>query len=326
MKEQAARMLKILHFNKGFDNPEKWVHYAISNHFEKVNAIKLNSCPDCGSETSILRGQFIYYSSLARLQECSRCGIIFSDIRIAPEIIQYHFEQSYKDEAYFLQKRSRIFRQITNLVALNIKHGGNVLDIGGAKGHLLSMLQKERPDLKYVLNDLSKDACDFAKKEYGFDTIEGGINELERVTNKFDYIILSDVIYYENEIKKLWDVLPNLMSDRGTLIIRIPNKIRIIIFWQFIKNLITNKEKLDKQDKIKFFNPEHLFIFSCMYLKRRLKNIGFNQVDIIPSELLRNSENKNHIPFYYYLSKLIGFISFARIIITPSLLVVAKKK
>lgn len=318
-------MLEILQFNKGFTHPEKWIEYGITNKFNKTKADKLEECPDCGARSFGYIGQFIYYSTLVNLLECAHCGLIFTDTRIDPKVISYHFEKAYKDEEYFISQRRRIFEQITRIADKVVPQGGKILDVGGAKGHLLATLKTHRPDLKFMLNDLSKNACDFAESKYGFQTILGGINELEKISSRFDVVILSDVIYYEPELSRLWAVLPRLVSENGTIIIRVPNKLALIRFWQFMKCTIFPAGS-EMQDRIKFFNPEHLFVFSQRYLSTRLKSIGFQQVVTVPSELLVKGPDDLMHPFLYYVCRMLSIISFGKFVITPSQFILAKKQ
>ena len=328
MQEQKAKILEVLQYNRGFIHPEKWIEYGITHKFKLIKADKIEECPDCSARSSEFVGQFVYYSTLVNLQKCAQCGLVFTDTRIDPNVISAHFEQAYKDEEYFLHRRSRIFTQISRIVDSVAPQGGRILDVGGAKGHLLATLKKHRPDLNFVLNDLSKDACDHAESKYGFQTILGGINELEQVSSRFDVIVLSDVIYYEPELRKLWDVLSSLVAENGTIIIRVPNKLALIRFWLFMSRAISRIRTVDNemQDNIKFLNPEHLFVFSRSYLLIRLKSIGFNQVVATPSELLINGRSDLVRPFIYYLCKMLSIISFGKLIITPSLLVIARNE
>lgn len=326
MKEQKNEMIELLKFNKGFTDPERWVEYGITHNFQKIKAEKLKECPDCNARSIKHIGQFVYYSTLVNLQACSQCGLVFTDTRIDPKVISSHFEKAYKDEKYFLHRRRRIFDQIARIADNVAPRGGRVLDVGGAKGHLLARLQKRRPDLNLVLNDLSIEACDHAESIYGFETIWGGIKELELVQVRFDVIILSDVIYYEPDLRKLWDVLPCLLSENGTIIIRVPNKLALIRLWQLINRAIPRPADRKINDKIKFFNPEHLFVFCRRYLLTRLKKLGFHQVHAIPSELLLRDPQDLWHPLFYHFGKIIWMLSFGKIVITPSLLVVAQNK
>jgi hypothetical protein len=114
-------------------------------------------------------------------------------------------------------------------------------------------------------------------------------------------------------------------SENGTVIIRVPNKFALIFFWQFLIRVISQHKDNEMRDHIKFFNPEHLFVFSKRYLLTRLKSIGFQKVIAFPSELLIQDNTDLRHPFFYYLCKVCSTISFGKIIISPSLLLIAKK-
>jgi len=326
MKNQKVQMLELLRSNKGFTQPEKWIEYGINNNFKKVHAIELEECPDCGSRSFTFIGQFVYYSTLINLQLCTQCGLAFTDKRIDPNIIQTHFEHAYKEEVYFLEQRGRIFEQISKIADSVTPQGGKILDVGGAKGHLLATLKKRRPDLSCVLNDLSREACDYAESKYGFETLLGSITDIELTTSQFDVIILSDVLYYESELHKLWAILPNIIAKNGSIIIRVPNKFTLIRLWQFISCAISSSENNEMRHEIKFFNPEHLYVFSRQYLLNKMKHLGFDQVFAIPSQLLIQNRTDLLPLFFYILSKILSIISLGKIIITPSVLVIAQNK
>lgn len=317
-------MLEVLQFNKGFIHPVRWIDYGLSHNFRKVQAEELQECPDCKWRSFDVVGQYIYYSTLVSLRACTRCGLLFSDKRIDSRVIQSHFEQAYKDEVYFLDRRRRIFDQICTVADLAAVEGGNVLDVGGAKGHLLATLKKRRPDLHVVLNDLSQEACNYAAQKYGFRTLCGDVNALQSKAFKFGVIIMSDVIYYEPELYKLWRALPDLISKNGVLIIRVPNRYLLIRLWQFVIRAVESRMKSEMQDHIKFFNSEHLYVFSRRYLVTRLKELGFTHVTAVPSDLLVRNPGDFWRPLYFYLCKMLSILSFGRLIFTPSMLVIAK--
>lgn len=324
MEEQWQEMLDLLRYNKCFPNPEDWVKYGINHNFKRVKSEKLERCPDCSSRIFKPFGQYIYYSTLLKLQNCTNCGLVFSDTRIDPIVIKSHFEQTYKNDTYFLYRRRRIFEQISTLVDRLAPLEAKILDIGGAKGHLLSILKLSRPDLEVWLNDLSKIACDYAASEYGFKTIPGGISDISALNNRFDLIIMSDVIYYEPEIHKLWAVLPKLLTQNGSVIIRVPNRLAIISLCQLLFKTFSSDKLKKNQDRISFFNPEHLYIFSSQYLQKRLKGLGFTSVTTLPSELLSIDRTDLRHSLYYCLCKILWHFTAGNLIASPSVLIVAQ--
>jgi SAM-dependent methyltransferase len=323
MEEKKNDMLAILQGNKGFDRPEQWIDYGMEHNFKPIKAVKLDYCPDCGNRIFKGIGQYIYFSTLIKLMKCKKCGLILSDTLIDPQEIQFHFEYTYKDEEYFQKRRNRIFNQIARLVDKVTPPRGSVLDIGGAKGHLLSIIKKRRGDLKLVLNDLSKDACDFAANTFTLDTVCCNIEGLGRISSRFSTVLMIDVLYYMPDLNEVWKLLPHLVAKGGAVVIRVPNKFPLILFFQRIAQLFASHEKRKLWDRINFFNPEHIYVFTRDFLVSRLRSLGFSETVTLPSELLVPARRGLWHAFFYRIARALWTASHGKIIITPGFLVVA---
>lgn len=318
-------IIEILKQNGGFPRPEEWVLYAKQHHFRKVPSRKLEVCPDCYSHSREKLGQFIYYSNLICLYECRGCDLVYTDTIIDHSTIEKHFEGAYKDECYFNEMRKYVFKEISDLVKQLAPTGGDVLDVGGAKGHLLGMVGERRPDLRMGLNDLSSTACQWASSHYQIKVFCGKFTACE-FRQMFDVITMIDVIYYETDLHMLWDRATSLINDGGYLIVRIPNKITLIrVYLKFFSVIFRSSR--DLQATIKFLNPEHIYIFSRKYLRQRLASLGFEEVIFFPSALLARKPWLRWIyKLWYQIAQLVHRGSLGRFIITPSLTVVARIK
>jgi len=326
MTDDRQYWLDILTHNQGFAEPDKWVSYARSHGFKRVKATKLDSCPDCCSGTSIRVGQYVYYSTLINLRRCSGCDLIYSDTRLDPCVIQDHFEIAYKDEFYFTEQRARIFDYVARLVDTFSPPTGRVIDIGGAQGHLLAALQRRRHDLSLTLNDVSEKACADAARVYKLQTVCCSINDLILVPEQFDVALLIDVMYYEPEIRGLWNAVSQLVKDSGTLIIRVPNYLALMNRSRRILQLVANTQLRGTTTSVRLFNPEHVFVFSRTYLRSRLRNLGFNRVAFLPSPLLsRRSRLKHLYTGYYKAAAVLHALTFGTVTITPSVVVIARR-
>ena len=141
---------EILKANLGFDDLENWVSYAKKNDFKKVAAKKITNCPDCKSDKKNSFGQYIYYSNLIHLLHCNKCGLIYSNARIDQSVIKQHFETAYKDQNYFSVKRSKVFKQISDLINKHCKQNSQIIDYGGACGFQLDAIKKDRKDINCI--------------------------------------------------------------------------------------------------------------------------------------------------------------------------------
>ena len=242
---------KILQANHGFADPAGWIDYAIRNDFKRVRSDPVVACPDCGGRPMHRAvGQYVYYSSLVRLLECSTCHLVWADARIDPRIIAEHFETAYKGNDYFEDRRGPIFRHLQLLVNQHAPHGGHVLDLGGAEGHLLSQIATHRPDLTCTVHDISERAARTARERFNLQTICGPISALQDEALRFDVVLASDVLYYEPDLATAWSVISSLLRDGGTLLIRVPNKLHLIRVTQAIRRALHSPTALRSDDRV----------------------------------------------------------------------------
>ena len=328
MQKDNEYFLNILRENTGFSPAHRWVQFAREHNFKRVKCQKLNRCPDCKNENLTTFGQYIYYSNIFHIKYCPDCGLFFSDTLLDHNIILKHFESSYKDEYYFSEQRKHIFRYVTQLVDKNTPLNGQVLDIGGGKGHLLNMLKNIRPDLEVKLNDISKNSCAFCRENFGIDSVCCNIPDLSGLKGNYNTILLIDVIYYEPLLHDMFETVNKLLSpERGTLIIRIPNKLELIKVFQLKLNLLGSAAKKFFQSRVKYFNPEHIYIFSKAYLKRKLIKLGFDNISFIPSPLLYEGQKEEDTgrQILFKAAKIINRLSFGCSVLTPSMIIIAGK-
>jgi 2-polyprenyl-3-methyl-5-hydroxy-6-metoxy-1,4-benzoquinol methylase len=321
----ARAKLRAILRAQGFHDPEPWLESAERWQLREVPAEKLSGCPDCRSLPFRALGQYVYYSHLVVLRECLGCGLVYADTRLPREVLTSHFEHAYKEDAYFEEERRDIFRQLVDLVARNAPPAGRVLDIGGATGLLMAQVKKRRPDLAITITDLSEQACGIAAARYGFATLCGGVEALADLDAPFDVVVLSDVIYYEPDIRQLWAALPALTSPGGTVLIRVPNKLRLIRTWQVLMRSFPHGWP-EERTRIRFFNPEHLFIFSRSFLLGRLRRLGFTHVRAVPSRVLRKHGLAGLAGrLWNGLSRAAFALTAGRLIISPAMLVIASR-
>jgi predicted TPR repeat methyltransferase len=318
------RVLDILRSNSGFRRPEEWLARAVSAKFERVQSQTFVACPDCGGGSREL-GRQVYYSTSMGLRRCAACDLAFIDTRLAFTTTASHFEETYKDDAYFETKRAPVFAQLARLVSTHAPGAGSVLDVGGAKGHLLVRLRDDRPDLRLTLTDISRVACAYAAERHRLRAVHGGVDAIESISERFDVIVLSDVLYYEPELTRLWRVLRERLTPSGTLIIRIPNHHRVIVTVEALKRLFRSARARRMSQTLCMFNSEHLYAFSRRYLKRRLHGLGFGAVAVHPSALSRSTRAPVLTSAWTRLANAAWRMTGGRLALSPSVIVVAQR-
>lgn len=324
MQEIENRIRAVLQNNVGFENISDWMEYAIKHDFRPVKAVRVPHCPDCsGAPRSGTWGQYVYYSTLIHLIECGSCGLVWADANIDPSTVLDHFEVAYKDNRYFRVSREAIFEHLSNVISRLSPKGASILDIGGARGDLMAKVVARRPDLRVVINDISKEATDWAAEHFGFATLTGSANDLAVHRDRYDVVVLSDVLYYEPNIKVLWNALSRLIRKGGSIVIRVPNKYFMIRLGQFWYRFTRTKSQQGMQDKISFFNPEHIFVLRYKYIHNRLMSMGFKEVEITPSPLLGGGNAYSLGPLFFQLA--VKVIKMSGYCLTPAMLVIGSK-
>ena len=324
MPETEQRVRAILEHNVGFQDPQRWIAYASAHAFKEVRAHKVVRCPDCaGTARGRPWGQYVYYSTLIRLEECAGCGLVWADAHIDPDVVRAHFEVAYKDDQYFRDVRRATFEHLVDVIDRHAPRGARVLDIGGARGDLMAQVATRRADLKVVVNDVSEVATSWAARHFGLATLTGDAGVLAAHREQYGIVVLSDVLYYEPNLRVLWDALSRLVAPGGAVVIRVPNKTVPIRLGQLYYRLIRSRARRLMQDRIPFFNPEHIFIFRQQYLHRRLAKMGFQQVRALPSPPAVGSLGAGVTSAFFRVSQAVNWLSRYQIVVTPSMLVVA---
>jgi len=318
-------MLEILRQNVGFDSPQRWLDYALKHAFQRVHAVPITECPDCGSSPRRQLGQYVYYSTLIRLRECANCGLIWADAKLPPSVVGRHFDRVYKDDLYFVKARRLVFSHMAELIDQLTRPRARILDVGGAKGHLMHQVRTRRPDVRIVVNDISEESTRWASEKFGFDTICGDAQALARHDGTYDLVVLSDVLYYIADVAAFWAIVSRLLAPGGVLLIRVPNKLASIKFCQGLKlagRAVGVHNGL--QDRVPCFNPEHIYVFSLRYLQRRLKTLGFEIVRVMPSpSICRGSRLADAmLTGTFRVLTAVSRLTWERLTLSPSMVVI----
>lgn len=306
----------------GFDDPGPWRAFAQAHAFRPVSSVAVPQCPDCGANSRGVWGQYIYFSTLLRLRECERCALVWADRRIEPSALQQHFERAYKDAEYFELSRRPIFQHLVEEIAQRTPIGGRVLDIGGATGELMALLRSRRPDIDATVVDVSVEAVATASLRHGLRAIAGDAEVIASLSEEYDTIVLSDVLYYEPNLRALWDAIRVRLKDGGCAVIRLPNKAGVILAIQRLRDWIHGNPRA-VQSTVRGFNPEHLYIIRRAYLQARVEALGFRDFIAQPSPPLRSPLSGWIGHAFFLFSRVAWMLSARSLVITPGVVITA---
>ena len=194
----------------------------------------IKSCPYCASEDSVkvlIRGKNDFNNKInfectshnaqnieqwkPTLYKRRHCDLVFS------EFIGTNFSENYTkvvDEAYldhieFKKKTFKLFlKKIQNYLNKDI----NVLEIGSYYGILGNLI---KPYVKsYSGLELSSHAADFSRKKFNLNIIEESLEKYLGKDNKFDLIIMTDVIEHLDNPFLVLSLIEKNLNDNGKFI------------------------------------------------------------------------------------------------------------
>lgn len=221
----------------------------------------VNSCPCCESCNTI---QSFYDWNGILYQVCRGCKTIFQNPRII-----FEYEEKYWGEVVDPDGKKRILTterdaKIKNWYGNTIKYvnslsPGKILDVGAGLGYFLSALNSEWD--KYAL-ETSSYASDFIKAQYPDIKVQQCLLEDASFgNNQFDVIMFYHVIEHLENPKKELNILNNMLSKNGVLIVGTPNigSIAAKIF----------------QGNFRLYGSGHLCLFNPKSLNQILVETGF---------------------------------------------------
>ena len=201
-------------------------------HFLVVVLETVKECPVCGNDTFIpflICKDYLVSQQNFDIQQCQKCGFRLTNPRPDANSIGsfYKSEQyvSHNDESSGLINTAyRLIRNYTLRSKLNLINElnggkGRILDVGCGTGAFLESCREGGWQVTGMEPDA--DARAIAKKKLQAD-IQPNLNALSEA-NPFDIITLWHVLEHVPNLSETIDQLHKLLSDRGTLVIAVPN-------------------------------------------------------------------------------------------------------
>ena len=234
------------------------------------------------------------------LYKCKICKLVFSEsigINFA-EKYTHVVDQAYLDQIEFKKKTfSLFFQKIKNFLDKDKK----VLEIGSYYGILGNLI---KPNVKeYQGLELSSHAASYAKKNFDLDIIEYHLEDYLEKDNKYDLIIMTDVIEHLDTPSKVLDLIEKNLLPGGKLILSTFN------FDSLFSKIMGRRYP--------WIIPMHKYYFSNETLKNALKKSNLNLFEIkndtrlISIEYLFQKFNVLFPPFKY-LSKFLLKFNFVK--------------
>lgn len=160
------------------------------------------------------------------------------------------------------------------IILKNIKEGSTILELGSSTGYMTRYL-KEVLRCTVTCIEIDEEAAEIAK-QYSKKMIIGNIDNLnlvEILDEKYDYILMADVLEHLLQPQKALEQLKSLLKPKGIIWLSIPNVSHISIIQQLIDNEFTyNKWGLLDNTHIRFFTRKTI-VRLLENLQYKIKNV-----------------------------------------------------
>jgi SAM-dependent methyltransferase len=290
-----------------------------------VNATR---CPICGAADSrrLRRGYYV---------KCSACKAAFRQQReTVAELDEYWQKEFWTDEEIEKRKnREPVFREAFKLLQHQKPTGGSVLDIGCGIGTFLAVCRRGGWNVTGV--EPSSIACEVAKREYGLDLINDLFSSAMFQGKKFDAIFAAQVLHHLPDPAAFVAEIDRVLADDGVLILRTPNLIPLEM--SLLLQRLLGRER-------EFFCGPALYTFHPHTLSLLFQRLGYREVTFVnsrpylemPAAPWRSGRaaRASLRPLTVTALKLAGYgaveivhkLSNGRVVVGPSIFVVARKK
>ncbi|MEA3355505.1 MAG: class I SAM-dependent methyltransferase [Patescibacteria group bacterium] len=176
------------------------------------------------------------------------------------------------------------------------KTTGKILDIGSARGHFLYMAKKR--NWKCTGIDISKKACEYAKKHYQLNCQQGTLETIKLKNNYFNVITFNASLEHLRFPEKALKTAYKFLKPNGLLVVRVPN-IRSCEYY------------LHKYCKLPYhgFIFQHLHYFTPKGLKFLVEKSGFKTIKIT-SRHFSSPEKLSMHPYWLILNLTKRFLEY----------------
>lgn len=251
---------------------------------------------------------------------CRRCGLAVRFPRLGSrEQASFYSDDYYRgtNKTHFDGSRLQVYRTDFRLVE-KMAPGRRLLDFGCGLGHFLAMARDRGWDVTGI--ELSRKASETARESFKLQVVEGDEKQLEGFGGEFDAVTLWNVLDQVHDPFRTVRAVRPVLRKGGCLLARVMNL-------QSRRMLHSIGTRLRAGFLTRNFGFFHEYAFTPAFLRRMFLSLGFSRVLIRNSTIAGDTfENRlSHLNLVNGLCAFTGMLSMNRLILSPSLLVVAVK-
>lgn len=246
------------------------------------------NCAVCKTDKDIRSA--LNYNGL-NIVRCKKCGLYFVNEEFTPAKLSALYKENMYDnywkydsgfyEKHWQEMESRQEDIIRDLAEESVNIGryyksGKLLDLGCFKGHFCKIMHDRGWETKGV--DISREAIEFGKKEFGLDLYCGELKELNLAPASFEVATLWGVIEHFREPRAAIKEVARVLKKEGLLVIKTQSQGSLLTDLALLLHALTFKKMVSHLDF--FYSREHLYRFSPRNLTKLLENEGFSVKEI----------------------------------------------
>lgn len=199
-----------------------------------MNKLSINACPLCGGthlKCAMTCTDFYASGEQFELFSCEDCGFTFTqNVPVEAEMGRYYETPDYISHSdtkkgamnalYHQVRKYMLGRKARLVVKESHRKSGRLLDIGTGTGYFASTMEQRGWKVEAI--EKNAQARMFAKEHFGLEVkADEALQEFE--SGCFDVITLWHVMEHLEHLDATWERLRELLSDRGVLIVAVPN-------------------------------------------------------------------------------------------------------
>ena len=199
-----------------------------------MNKLTINACPLCGGahlKRAMTCTDFYASGEQFDLYTCEDCGFTFTQgVPVEAEIGRYYETPDYISHSdtkkgamnaiYHHVRQYMLGRKARLVMKESHRKTGRILDIGTGTGYFAHTMQNKGWEVEAV--EKSGQARNFAREHFGLNVRpEAALKEL--VPGTFDVITLWHVMEHLEHLDETWELLRELLTEKGVLIVAVPN-------------------------------------------------------------------------------------------------------
>lgn len=279
-------------------------------------------CNLCGSDDfDVLKRVIISpLGGESRLVKCRNCDLVYLNPRYREDEERRFYASEYFEsgttESWGV-KRTKIFNHSLKILKAH-KKTGRLLDLGCGMGQFLKIVKDDGWEVLGI--DISKSAIEYARREFNIEILESLLRDANYESDFFDVVTgwniidqLSDPL---SELKEVYRVL----KKGGIVAIRVSNLKFHLFFHSVVRFIGRIRYLLVGIEKSPVF---HNYMFSQKTAAAMLKKAGFDKIAIFNSRLSISNELLEGLIFF--ICQVMYYLTYKRVIATPSLLIFAQK-